>query len=89
MIKKIILILFLLASIIACGKKGDPEYKAKISNFINTKIYLVSWDIKKKIFSLKKLKQVYWLKNILPHFTVIRIENWMKISIPLKGHLNQ
>ena len=33
MIKKIILILFLLAAITACGKKGDPEYKA-----INKKI---------------------------------------------------
>ena len=35
---------------------------------ISKKILL---NIKKKIFSLKRLKQVYWLKNILPHFIAI------------------
>ena len=41
MIRKIILILFLLAAITACGKKGDPEYKALKSNYIITKIFVV------------------------------------------------
>ncbi len=41
MIKKIILILFLLAAITACGKKGDPEYKTLKSNFIITKIFVL------------------------------------------------
>ena len=41
MIKKIILILFLLAAITACGKKGDPEYKALKSNFIISKIFVL------------------------------------------------
>jgi|TARA_B110001452_G_C14923315_1_gene322867 hypothetical protein len=34
MIKKITLALLLFCMVVSCGKKGDPEYKAKIKNFI-------------------------------------------------------
>ena len=38
MLKKIIIILFLLIPIIACGKKGDPVYQQK-SGLIKMKVY--------------------------------------------------
>ena len=38
MIKKIILIVLFLFFLFSCGKKGDPEYKAKKNNIFITKI---------------------------------------------------
>ena len=38
MLKKIIIILFLLISILSCGKKGDPVYQEK-SGLIKMKVY--------------------------------------------------
>ena len=34
MIKRIILILALLCTVISCGKKGDPEYKKSEKNIM-------------------------------------------------------
>ena len=36
--KKIILTLLCLFFVFSCGKKGDPEHKAEINNFINLNI---------------------------------------------------
>jgi len=38
MIKKIILLFFCITLLVACGKKGDPEYKVKKNNAFITKI---------------------------------------------------
>ena len=38
MLKKIIIILFLLIPILSCGKKGDPVYQEK-SGLIKMKVY--------------------------------------------------
>jgi predicted small lipoprotein YifL len=38
MIKKILLVLILLAFIVSCGKKGDPEYKESKINILIRKI---------------------------------------------------
>jgi len=38
MIKKTILIVLCLFFLFACGKKGDPEFKAKKNNIFITKI---------------------------------------------------
>ena len=37
MIKKITLTLMLCCILISCGKKGDPEYKAKIQSILINK----------------------------------------------------
>tara|TARA_B100001109_G_scaffold245644_1_gene233554 strand:+ start:425 stop:553 length:129 start_codon:yes stop_codon:yes gene_type:complete len=42
MIKKTILILFLLVFAFSCGKKGDPEFKEKTSKLFNTEVIVVS-----------------------------------------------
>ena len=38
MIKKTILIILLSILVLSCGKKGDPEYKAKINSSITLNI---------------------------------------------------
>jgi len=38
MTKKIILMIICLFFIISCGKKADPEYKAKTNNFLISRI---------------------------------------------------
>ncbi len=38
MIKKLTLILFCILLLCSCGKKGDPEYKAKINKSITANI---------------------------------------------------
>jgi hypothetical protein len=38
MIKKIILISIFLSLLVSCGKKGDPEYKAKNYNTLTSKV---------------------------------------------------
>ncbi len=38
MIKKLLLIIFLISLVISCGKKSDPEYKANDYKIINKKI---------------------------------------------------
>ena len=40
--KKIIFIFAVLIFVYSCGKKGDPEYKGKKPDIINTKIIAVS-----------------------------------------------
>ena len=37
MIKKILLIIFLLSFAVSCGKKADPEYKQSNYKYINQK----------------------------------------------------
>ena len=38
MIRKIILLFFCITLLFSCGKKADPEYKAKKNNIFITKI---------------------------------------------------
>ena len=39
--KNLLLVIIVFLSLVSCGKKGDPEYKALKSNFIITKIFMV------------------------------------------------
>ncbi len=41
MIKKIIILLFLIVLVSSCGKKGDPTYNGKEQNFDSTKLKVV------------------------------------------------
>ena len=42
MIKKILFIIFIFSFLTSCGKKGDPVFKQKSSELLQTRIMMIS-----------------------------------------------